>query len=110
VVEGNGLASPRLVRLGRKNFLYFYMFYVYIIKSKINNWKYIGFCEDLRKRFKEHNCGKVKSTHAYKPFELVYYEAFKSEKDAIIEEKFLKSGKGRERLKYVLRNSLKESG
>lgn len=82
------------------------MYYVYIIKSKIRNWKYVGFCADLRKRFKEHNAGKVISTAKYRPFTVIYYEAFISEKDARIEEKFLKSGKGRERLKYILQNSI----
>jgi len=38
---------------------------------------------------------------------LVYYEVFKSEKDARTEEKFLKSGQGRERIKYLLRDTIK---
>ena len=82
------------------------MYYVYIIKSKIKHWKYIGSCSDLKKRFNEHNLGKTKSTSKYKPFEIIYYECFKSKKDALIEEKFLKTGKGRERIKYLLQNSI----
>ena len=83
------------------------MYYVYIIKSKKRAWKYIGFCEDLEKRFSEHNKGKVKASCPYKPFELVYYEAFVNKSDARAEELFLKTGKGRERLKYLFRNYLK---
>jgi putative endonuclease len=83
------------------------MQYVYIIKSTLKDWKYIGFCSDLKKRFSDHNEGKVISTKKYKPFELVYYEGFKCKKDAMVEEKFLKTGKGRERIKHLLKNSLK---
>ena len=81
------------------------MYYVYRIKSKIKDWKYTGYCSDLKKRFREHNAGKVKSTKKYKPFELIYYECFNNKKDAITEESFLKTGKGRERLKILLKNS-----
>ncbi len=52
------------------------MAYTYVIKSKIRNWKYIGSARDLRRRFQEHNNGKVRSTKRYAPFELVYYEAY----------------------------------
>jgi putative endonuclease len=82
------------------------MYYVYIIKSKNCDWKYIGYCSDLTVRFKNHNFGKVKSTRNYKPFKLIYYEGFINETDARIEEKFLKTGKGRERIKFLLKNTL----
>jgi len=58
------------------------MYYVYIIKSKVDEDLYFGSTNDLRKRFAEHNSGKVFSTKHRKPFELVYYEAYKAEKDA----------------------------
>ncbi|MCK4329992.1 GIY-YIG nuclease family protein [candidate division WOR-3 bacterium] len=67
------------------------MYYVYIIKSKaVKDWKYIGSTNNLEKRFKEHQDGKVFSTRKYTPFILVYYEAFLSEKDARNREKQLK--------------------
>ncbi|MDP3799936.1 MAG: GIY-YIG nuclease family protein, partial [bacterium] len=58
------------------------MFYVYVIKSKMDGNLYFGSTNDLKKRFAEHNSGKVFSTKHRKPFELVYYEAYKAEKDA----------------------------
>jgi len=58
------------------------MYYVYILKSKKDNKLYTGSTNDLRRRFKEHNTGKVKSTKYRVPFELIYYEAYKAEKDA----------------------------
>ena len=51
---------------------------------------YTGSTKDLRKRFKDHNHGKVYSTKYRTPFELLYYEAYKSEKDARHREKNLK--------------------
>lgn len=67
------------------------MYYVYLIKSQRNkNWKYIGSTNDLKRRFNEHQNGEVFTTKNYCPFELIYYEAFLSEKDARNREKQLK--------------------
>lgn len=66
------------------------MNYMYILKSKKDSQLYLGSTIDLRKRFKEHNDGKVFSTKSRKPFELVYYEAYKSESDARKREASLK--------------------
>ncbi len=78
------------------------MFYVYILKNEKNNKLYKGFTEDLKLRLKEHNSGNVKSTKSLRPWTLVYYEAFTNKTNALKEENFLKSGKGRERIKYLL--------
>jgi len=66
------------------------MFYVYVLKSKKDGKFYIGSTNNLRKRLKEHNDGKVFSTKSRIPFELIYYEAYKSEKDARKRESNLK--------------------
>jgi putative endonuclease len=58
------------------------MFYLYIIKSKIDGKLYIGSTNNLRRRLSEHNSGKVTSTKPRRPFELRYYEAFYKEVDA----------------------------
>ena len=58
------------------------MFYTYLIKSKKDGELYIGSTDNLRRRFQEHNKGLNRSTKYRIPFELVYYEAYKSEKDA----------------------------
>ncbi|MFH1423403.1 MAG: GIY-YIG nuclease family protein [Candidatus Nealsonbacteria bacterium] len=84
------------------------MYYVYVIKSKIKNWIYIGFTLDLRKRFQEHNLGKVRSTKSNRPFVFVYYEAYKNELDARKREIELKNnGQQKEFLKDRIKNSLK---
>jgi putative endonuclease len=66
------------------------MCYVYILKSEKDKNLYIGSTNDLEKRFNEHNLGLVFSTKTRIPFALVYYEAYKSERDARNREKNLK--------------------
>lgn len=78
------------------------MYYVYILKSIKTNGKYIGYTSDLKRRFAEHNRGKVKSTRKNKPYELICYEAFKDKRDATREEKLFKTGQGRRILKTKL--------
>ena len=83
------------------------MFYVYVLKSKRDNKLYTGFSHNLRERIRWHNEGKSQATKWRLPFELVYYEAYREEKDARKRELFLKGGRGREILKKQLENSLK---
>lgn len=66
------------------------MFYVYIIKSMKNNQLYTGSTNNLRRRFAEHNLGLSTYTKKYKPYILVYYEAYRSEEDARNRESSLK--------------------
>lgn len=58
------------------------MTYVYLLRSKKDGECYIGSTNDLRKRFKMHNDGKIFSTKNRRPFELLYYEAYKEESGA----------------------------
>ena len=79
------------------------MYYVYILKSDKDGSLYKGFTEDLKRRVREHNTGESNSfTKSRRPWKLVYYEAFLHKKDGRREELFLKSGKGKERIKHLL--------
>jgi putative endonuclease len=80
------------------------MYYVYILKSLKNNKLYKGLTQDLKRRMGEHNSGNSSFTRNNGPWKLVYYEAFESEKDARIEEEFLKTGKGKDRIKRLFNN------
>ncbi len=84
------------------------MYYVYILWSNKLRKKYIGYTNDLRARIKQHNGGQTNFTNRGKPWKLIYYESFVSKLDAESEENFLKSGKGRERLKYLLTHTIGE--
>lgn len=83
------------------------MFYVYVLKSKKDGKLYIGFTEDLKKRFKEHNQGLVESTKPRRPLNLIFYEVFESKQDAVYREKFLKTGWGRIHLRKALKFTFK---
>jgi putative endonuclease len=86
-----------------------FMFYVYLLKSKKDKKCYIGSTNDLKRRFKEHNTGEVFSTKSRRPLSLIYYESFRSEKDARLREKKLKNyGKVITELYKRLRYSLNE--
>lgn len=66
------------------------MYYIYVLKSLLNGDMYIGYSTNLKIRFGAHNYGKVKSTKAYRPWVLVYYEAYRAKSDATKREKQLK--------------------
>ena len=66
------------------------MFYVYVIKSCKDELLYVGYTNDLKRRVKEHNNGSNISTKHRAPFELAYYEAYSSKKDAMKRERSLK--------------------
>jgi len=82
------------------------MYYVYLIKSKNKDWRYVGFTKDLRERFNQHQKGFSRSTKPYAPFELVFYEAYKSKSDAKRREIYFKTNKGKRALKLMLKESL----
>lgn len=70
------------------------MFYVYVLESEKNGSWYVGYSNNLRRRFKEHNQGLNFSTKRYRPWKLIYYEAGLNEKDAVRREGWLKSAHG----------------
>ena len=49
--------------------------YVYVLRSLKDGNNYVGYTNDLRRRFAEHEAGNVLSTAARRPFKLIYYEA-----------------------------------
>lgn len=84
------------------------MQYVYLLKSLNFKRKYIGCTNDLKNRFLQHNRGLVSSTKFFKPWKLIYYEAFYNKIDAFNREKELKSEYTKKRhLLERLKNSLK---
>jgi putative endonuclease len=59
------------------------MYIVYILKSEKVNRYYIGHTEDLIKRVKEHNSGKMRSTKGYLPWKTVYTEEYETKSEAL---------------------------
>ncbi|MDP6991184.1 MAG: GIY-YIG nuclease family protein [Candidatus Marinimicrobia bacterium] len=70
-------------------------YYVYILKSKIKDWHYVGMSSNVKIRFKKHNDKKVKSTRNYAPFDLLLTEEFPDRISARHREKYYKTGFGK---------------
>jgi len=54
---------------------------------------------NIERRLKEHNGGKMKSTKAFIPWEIIYFEKFQNRIEARKREKYFKSAAGRRYLK-----------
>ena len=80
------------------------MFFVYVISSRARKYIYVGLTNELTRRVNQHNNGKERTTKPYAPFDLIYFEEFKTRIEAREREKKLKSGFGKEclREKFVL--------
>lgn len=74
-------------------------FYVYILRSKVKDKYYVGHSNNIIRRLKEHNSGKSKFTKKFMPWELLYYEEFESQSEAITKEKYFKTTSGRRLIK-----------
>jgi len=83
------------------------MYYVYVLKSRLDGKLYIGYTTNLRNRIQKHNSGEVTSTEPRRPLELIFYEGYKNMEDAKRRECYLKTSKSS--LNMMLRNSLKPS-
>jgi predicted GIY-YIG superfamily endonuclease len=73
--------------------------YVYILKSLIKDFIYVGSTNNLDRRLVQHNTGIVQSTKAYRPFEINAYIAVVTEVKARELEKYFKTGSGKAILK-----------
>ena len=78
-------------------------FYVYVLRSLKSDFIYIGYTDDLKRRFKEHNSKLNISTKHYAPFEIIHYEAYRNKKDAKRREEYLKCYRGITTLKTMLK-------
>ncbi len=79
------------------------MFYFYVLENEVGEL-YFGATNDLRRRFSEHQSGKSKATRSH-DWELIYYEAYKSEFDARQRESRIKlHGHAKRQLKDRIQN------
>ena len=79
------------------------MFKVYILKSSNYNRYYIGHSANIEKRLREHNAGKVRSTKAYRPWEIIYFEVKSDKKAAYKREMQIKSFKHGEAFEKLIK-------
>jgi putative endonuclease len=72
-------------------------YYVYVLYSMAHGRYYIGSSADPQKRLQSHNDHRNKGwTKRYAPWVIIYTEKFDAKYDALLKEKWLKSGIGRE--------------
>ena len=82
-------------------------YYVYVLKSLRDEKFYTGYTADLKTRLMEHHKGAVTSTKSRAPFQLIFYEAYRNKYDALRREKYLKTSKGKNTLRQMLKEFLK---
>ncbi len=76
-------------------------FYVYMLKSRsIKPVTYVGYTNDIKKRINLHNLGKGAKFTRGRSWVLIYKEKFKSKKEAISREYYIKNNRS-------LRNKIK---
>lgn len=78
-------------------------FFVYVLKSINHDFIYVGFTQDIERRFEEHNNQEELSTKHYAPFDIIHFEAYKNIKDAKRREEYFKTTKGKVTLKQMLK-------
>jgi putative endonuclease len=75
-------------------------YFVYVIYSLNAQRKYIGHTENIEMRLIQHNNGLLGIYTKNKgPWELIYSEELESRSEAMIREKYLKTGVGRDFIK-----------
>ena len=82
------------------------MYYVYVLQSKKDKERYVGYTKNIKLRFEQHGKGLVKSTRDRRPLKLIYYEACINQQDATHREKYLKTYHGSMFIKNRLKSYL----
>ena len=86
----------------------FIMFIVYILFSFKLKKYYIGHTNNFNKRFQEHNKGISTFTKSGIPWKIVYSEEYQTRIEAIKREKQIKSYKGGNAFKKMLKGEVAE--
>jgi putative endonuclease len=75
---------------------------VYVLHSPSTGLLYIGQTADLNRRLGQHRRRESFWTKRCKDWEVIYTELFESRGEAMLRERYLKTGKGKEGLKRLL--------
>ena len=82
-------------------------FYIYVLQSERDEDRfYTGLTDDLRKRLRNHNTGRVLHTAKWRPWRLKAYIALSDRVRAAAFERYLKSASGRAFVKKHLLSSV----
>ena len=75
------------------------MYYIYFLFSEKDKGIYIGRTNNIKRRFQEHQSGKVQSTKSRRPLKLLGYEICENEQESVRMENEWKKGHKREEIK-----------
>lgn len=78
------------------------MYWTYILQSEINGSYYVGCTHNIEERLLQHNKGFSKYTSKYKPWKVVYTEAYSTLSAATKREYQIKSWKKREQIEKLV--------
>jgi putative endonuclease len=79
--------------------------YVHILQSLKDGRYYIGESANVHARLEFHNAGRQRSTKHRVPFKLILTEEYATREEALSREKQIKSWKGGEAFKQLLRGT-----
>ena len=80
------------------------MYWVYILKNKLNGRYYVGHTNNLTRRIEEHNSGRSRYTKRKGIWILVYVEEFVTRAEAMKRELEIKNRKSRKFIEGLIRN------
>ena len=87
------------------------MYFVYILYSYSGKKTYVGYSGNIERRLVEHNITEIKGyTLRYRPWVLARSESYNTKAEAMLREKFLKTGRGREEIKLHVQSFLNRDG
>ena len=79
--------------------------YVYILQSLKDHRYYIGESKDVEARLEFHNSGFQRSTKHRLPFKIILIEEYANREEALIRERQIKSWKGGQEFKKLLKGT-----
>lgn len=79
------------------------MAWVYILHNPLSQRYYIGSTIDLKRRLLQHKSGNTRTTRLLGTKDLVYKEEYKTEKEARLREKIIKSYKSKKYIEMLIR-------
>jgi putative endonuclease len=77
-----------------------------MLQSELDKEFYIGRTGNLKRRYAEHQAGRVESTKNRLPIKLLCYEAYNTKEEAARREEYLKTSDGRKDIRRRIIESL----
>lgn len=81
-----------------------------ILYSREFSRPYIGLTDNLSARVRRHNAGSVPSTRPFRPWVKIHSESFQTRSEAMVRERWFKSGAGRKRVQVIAADFLTKCG